>query len=438
METYNFHATNFTVDSTGMKLTARATIDSIDVLSTASSAPSYFYGHNIGIGVPPSGGDVGIWPATDGNFSLGETSLKYADIETYNFHARNFTVDSTGIKLTAMTTVNAIIDNSQSNNQSYFYGNNTPVKVVVGAWPVSSGTGGVYPSADNNLNLGNASYRFATIAGVNITATNLYADNNNFQVILGSGTTISTLTATIAKVTGRATLDSIDVLSQSLPSYFYGRGIGIGMPISGTVGIWPTSDNNFVVGNPSNRFTDMNTVNFHTSNAYFSGTSSILISQDAIVPVTDSSESVGIKSRRFKEMHAANFFGTMNAGPDVAERYIVKDKVEFGDVLVVYQNAVLELCRKENDSKVAGVVSTTPGLILDQTDAGIPIGLLGCVPTKVDATKYPVEAGDLLTTSSTPGYAMKAIDPKPGTILGKALESLPSGKKKIKVLITLQ
>lgn len=57
---------------------------------------------------------------------------------------------------------------------------------------------------------------------------------------------------------------------------------------------------------------------------------------------------------------------------------------------------------------------------------------------KVDASYAPIQVGDLLTTSETPGYAMKAIDPKVGTIIGKALEPLTSGKGTIAVLITLQ
>lgn len=56
----------------------------------------------------------------------------------------------------------------------------------------------------------------------------------------------------------------------------------------------------------------------------------------------------------------------------------------------------------------------------------------------VDASYAPIKVGDLLTSSDTPGYAMKAINPKPGTIIGKALESLNSGKGYIKVLVTLQ
>ena len=70
----------------------------------------------------------------------------------------------------------------------------------------------------------------------------------------------------------------------------------------------------------------------------------------------------------------------------------------------------------------------------------------GRVRIKVDARYGAIEAGDLLVTSPTPGYAMKSkpvkaggvVMHRPGTILGKALESLPSGKGEILVLLTLQ
>ena len=68
------------------------------------------------------------------------------------------------------------------------------------------------------------------------------------------------------------------------------------------------------------------------------------------------------------------------------------------------------------------------------------------MPTRVSAENGPIRVGDLLTTSRTPGYAMKA---KPvvvngvavyasGTILGKAMEPLHAGKGLIKVLVTLR
>src|SRR5262249_53947864 len=52
------------------------------------------------------------------------------------------------------------------------------------------------------------------------------------------------------------------------------------------------------------------------------------------------------------------------------------------------------------------------------------IALMGKVCCKVDATFAPVKVGDLLTTSSTTGHAMKATNPMLafGAVIGKALE----------------
>jgi len=87
-------------------------------------------------------------------------------------------------------------------------------------------------------------------------------------------------------------------------------------------------------------------------------------------------------------------------------------------------------------------VSTAPGVSLGTNETGNAgeklIAVAGRVPCKVDATYAPIEPGDLLTTSDTPGHAMKAADPQIGTILGKALEPLDSGTGVIEVLVTLQ
>ncbi|NUO19066.1 hypothetical protein HUU59_06405 [bacterium] len=60
------------------------------------------------------------------------------------------------------------------------------------------------------------------------------------------------------------------------------------------------------------------------------------------------------------------------------------------------------------------------------------------VRVKADAKYGAIRRGDLLTTSPTEGHAMVANEPKLGTIVGKALESLESGTGEIKVMVTLQ
>lgn len=56
---------------------------------------------------------------------------------------------------------------------------------------------------------------------------------------------------------------------------------------------------------------------------------------------------------------------------------------------------------------------------------------------KVDATYGSIQPGDLLVASPSPGYAMRSENPRAGTIIGKAMGSLPSGKGSIPVMVTL-
>jgi hypothetical protein len=68
------------------------------------------------------------------------------------------------------------------------------------------------------------------------------------------------------------------------------------------------------------------------------------------------------------------------------------------------------------------------------------------VPCKVTDENGPIERGDLLTSSSVPRHAMKAkpivVDGqpiyRPGTLIGKALESLASGKGMVEIFVCLR
>jgi hypothetical protein len=60
---------------------------------------------------------------------------------------------------------------------------------------------------------------------------------------------------------------------------------------------------------------------------------------------------------------------------------------------------------------------------------------MGKVYCKVDADLAPIVAGDLLTSSPTPGHAMRVIDRSRayGAVVGKALSSLARGEDLIPV-----
>lgn len=119
---------------------------------------------------------------------------------------------------------------------------------------------------------------------------------------------------------------------------------------------------------------------------------------------------------------------------------------EPGDVLVISsdKNRAVTLSSEPYSTAIIGVYSTKPGFVgtthpmQGKANNEIPVAITGIVPCKVSAENGSIKRGDLLTTSSTPGYAMKATDPKIGTVLGKALEALETGKGKIEALIILQ
>jgi hypothetical protein len=134
---------------------------------------------------------------------------------------------------------------------------------------------------------------------------------------------------------------------------------------------------------------------------------------------------------------------------DCAEDFdiIDADLIEPGTVMVLGDEGAACQSDQPYDKRVAGVVSGAgdykPGIVLDKQQAHgdrKPIALLGKVNCKVDARYASVEVGDLLTTSSTPGHAMKADDPLKafGAVIGKALRPLKGRQGIIPILIALQ
>jgi len=132
---------------------------------------------------------------------------------------------------------------------------------------------------------------------------------------------------------------------------------------------------------------------------------------------------------------------------DVAEDFDVAVAVQDGTVMVIREDGVLEPCTSRYDSRVVGVVSGAgryrPGMVLDregEREPGrAPISVMGKVECLADAADGPIAVGDLLTTSSTPGHAMRA-DPgrAPQATIGKALGPLVEGTGLVPMLVSLQ
>ncbi|MFH1277312.1 MAG: hypothetical protein ABIK65_02895 [Candidatus Eisenbacteria bacterium] len=161
-------------------------------------------------------------------------------------------------------------------------------------------------------------------------------------------------------------------------------------------------------------------------------------------------------------------------GADFAELFRVSggaESVEPGDVLAIDPGdpGSLRKSVKARSTLVVGVYSTRPGFVASKREWDeeggaervlvggemvakreyklgdvaaefdeVPVAVVGRVPCKVTAENGPIRIGDLLVTSSTPGHAMREDDPRVGTVLGKALEALPTGTGVIEILVTLQ
>jgi hypothetical protein len=136
-------------------------------------------------------------------------------------------------------------------------------------------------------------------------------------------------------------------------------------------------------------------------------------------------------------------------GADVAERFAASETLEPGTVVMIDKENPGKLCmsRGAYNRCVAGIVSGANGLSagtilgnLPESKDGPAIALSGRVWVKVDTSSGAIEPGDMLTTSHTPGHAMKVsnFDDAHGAVIGKAMTGLKSGEGMVLVLVNLQ
>ncbi len=148
----------------------------------------------------------------------------------------------------------------------------------------------------------------------------------------------------------------------------------------------------------------------------------------------------------------------ITGGADLAEHLSVTDaqpddefKVEPGMVVSIDPtgNRKFQLANEPYDRKRVGIISggngVQPGLILrdegnPHADGERPIALTGQVWCYADATFGSIVPGDLLTTSATPGHAMKVSDDTKArfAVLGQAITGLEKGRGWVQVLVGKQ
>lgn len=122
---------------------------------------------------------------------------------------------------------------------------------------------------------------------------------------------------------------------------------------------------------------------------------------------------------------------------DLAERYAADEIYDPGTVVVIGGKKEITVTHIRADISVAGVISKNPAFMMNK-DAGSNethpyVALRGRIPCKVLG---PVKKGNLLVTSSVPGYAevYKSND-NPLAVIGKSLEDFNDIKGIIEILV---
>lgn len=141
---------------------------------------------------------------------------------------------------------------------------------------------------------------------------------------------------------------------------------------------------------------------------------------------------------------------SIRGGCDVAEPFEMSTPtIAAGSVVVIDDEnpGHLKLSDQPYDTRVAGIVSgangINPGIQMQQQgilEGGKNVALTGRVYVQADTSNGVIKPGDLLTTSNTPGRAMRVSDNvrAQGAILGKAMTGLKDGQGMVLVLVTLQ
>jgi len=126
---------------------------------------------------------------------------------------------------------------------------------------------------------------------------------------------------------------------------------------------------------------------------------------------------------------AENIIITEN-GVDKQVQYIEEDGIEktdlAGSIIIADPNHPNKgtLTSVAYDKRIVGIIATKPSMIISGgigRDYGYPVVLSGRIKTNVCLDNGDIGIGDFITSSSRPGFGMKATDP--GMVVGQALES---------------
>jgi hypothetical protein len=298
----------------------------------------------------------------------------------------------------------------------------------------TSGTGvGVMGASGSNWGVGGTSDSGAGVVGTSNSNNGVAGSSNSGNGVFG----ISTKNGDVGGT-------GVGVLGQSTSNW------GVGGSSDSGVGVMGTSNSNWGVGGTSD--SGAGVVGTSNLNNGVAGTSK---SGNGIAGISTTGPGLwatGTPAGFFQGNVTVTGDITLMGGSDLAEDFDAAPiaEIEPGTVMVLDDDGALRESQHPYDKKVAGVISGADefkaGLILGRDGLHrdrprVPVALIGKVYCKVDAQFGAIGIGDLLTTSPTPGHAMRAEDPLKafGATIGKALRGMLGGEKGlIPILVALQ
>jgi len=157
-----------------------------------------------------------------------------------------------------------------------------------------------------------------------------------------------------------------------------------------------------------------------------------------ITPSANVTYNLGTATANWNNVYAVTFAGTSTTAKyaDVAECYEADANYKPGTVVIFGGSNEVTVCNEDASASLAGVISTNPAYLMNSdivVTYPAEVALLGRVPTKV---KGPIKRGQMLV-GTIDGMARAELNPKIGTVIGKALQNFDGDTGVIEVVIGL-
>ena len=323
-------------------------------------------------------------------------------------------------------------------NIAYVYANNASSSTTSGALQVRGGAG-----IAGNLYAGN-------VQGTNLTGTLLTASQPNITTLAGvtsigaSGSTQLTgllQTAAQTNITSVGTLTGLTVNGTASATTFSGAGTSLtgtasSLSIGGSAPAGSLTGSTLASGVTASSLTSVGTLTSLNVGGTCSVTSTLTInSTNQVTAIANGGTSgVGNIGASGATFNTAFIKSTSAQYADVAERYLADAAYEPGTVLHFGGEYEVSQCNVDHCSKVAGIVSTNPAYLMNSELNGehvVDLALLGRVPCKVVGA---VSRGDMIVSAGN-GYARSEANPKPGAVIGKALQDFDGTEGVIEVVV---